>query len=96
MSKAREIVVANGYDDVIEILAGKLENLELPVPKVDIIISEWMGYFLHYESMLSTVLNARDRWLKEVCASLCHRPHRLHRRRFVGWHVVSGPGQHVY
>jgi len=33
--------------------------------QVDIIISEWMGYFLFYESMLDTVLFARDRWLVE-------------------------------
>ena len=31
--------------------------------KVDIIISEWMGYFLFYESMLDTVIIARDKWL---------------------------------
>ena len=37
----------------------------MPVDKVDIIISEWMGYFLLYESMLDTVLYARDKWLKE-------------------------------
>jgi len=35
----------------------------LPVEKVDIIISEWMGYFLLYESMLDTVIFARDKWL---------------------------------
>lgn len=32
--------------------------------QVDIIISEWMGYFLIYESMLDTVLFARDKWLQ--------------------------------
>ena len=32
--------------------------------KVDIIISEWMGYCLLYESMLETVLFARDKFLK--------------------------------
>jgi len=31
--------------------------------RVDVIISEWMGYFLLYESMLDTVLFARDKWL---------------------------------
>lgn len=41
-----------------------LEELELP-EKVDIIISEWMGYFLLRESMLDSVIRARDRWLKE-------------------------------
>jgi hypothetical protein len=35
----------------------------LPVPTVDIIVSEWMGYFLLYESMLNTVIVARDKWL---------------------------------
>jgi len=34
-----------------------------PLPQVDIIISEWMGYFLFYESMLDTVIFARDKWL---------------------------------
>lgn len=32
---------------------------------MDIIISEWMGYFLLYESMLDTVIYARDRWLQQ-------------------------------
>jgi protein arginine N-methyltransferase 1 len=60
--QAIEIVKANGYADVIEIVCGKVEEVELPC-KVDIIISEWMGYFLLYESMLDTVLYARDKWL---------------------------------
>jgi hypothetical protein len=30
----------------IVLIKGKLEDVELPVDKVDIIISEWMGYFL--------------------------------------------------
>lgn len=33
------------------------------MPKVDIIISEWMGFCLLYESMLDSVLFARDRFL---------------------------------
>ena len=39
------------------------EDVTLPVDKVDIIVSEWMGYFLLYESMLNTVLYCRDKWL---------------------------------
>jgi protein arginine N-methyltransferase 1 len=42
-----------------------MEEIELPVPKVDIIISEWMGYFLLYESMLDSVLWARDKYLNK-------------------------------
>lgn len=38
---------------------GKEDNLKI----VDVIISEWMGYALLYESMLDSVLAARDRFL---------------------------------
>jgi protein arginine N-methyltransferase 1 len=62
---AKQIVKDNGYEDVITLINGKVEEVELPVDKVDIIISEWMGYFLLYESMLDTVLYARDKWLVE-------------------------------
>ncbi|KAI1911598.1 Nuclear SAM-dependent mono-and asymmetric methyltransferase [Ophidiomyces ophidiicola] len=63
IEKARQIVEANGMSNKITLLQGKMEEVVLPFPKVDIIISEWMGYFLLYESMLDTVLYARDRYL---------------------------------
>nr|QDE10276.1 protein arginine methyltransferase 1 [Dugesia japonica]QDE10277.1 protein arginine methyltransferase 1 [Dugesia japonica] len=63
---AKEIIKANKMEDKITLIKGKVEEVELPedVLKVDIIISEWMGYCLFYESMLNTVLFARDKWLK--------------------------------
>jgi len=61
---ARKIIKDNGFESKITIIKGKVEDVDLPVEKVDIIISEWMGYFLLYESMLDTVLFARDKWLK--------------------------------
>jgi len=62
---AKQIVKDNKLDDVVTIIRGKVEEISLPegVDKVDIIISEWMGYCLFYESMLDTVLYARDKWL---------------------------------
>ncbi|OQO10829.1 hypothetical protein B0A48_04130 [Cryoendolithus antarcticus] len=63
--KAKEIVEVNGMSDKITLLQGKMEEVELPFQEVDIIISEWMGYFLLYESMLDTVLWARDRYLRK-------------------------------
>lgn len=60
---AQEIVKKNGMEDKITILKGKMEEVVVPVEKVDIIISEWMGYFLLYESMMDCVLWARDRYL---------------------------------
>jgi type I protein arginine methyltransferase len=63
--KAKEIVKVNGMEDKITLIQGKMEEIEIPFPKVDIIISEWMGYFLLYESMLDTVLYARDKYLEK-------------------------------
>ena len=60
-----EIIKKNKMEDKITIIKSRVEEAELPVDKVDIILSEWMGYFLLYESMLDTVLFARDKWLKE-------------------------------
>lgn len=56
-------VEENGLNSKVTIIRGKVEEIELPVEKVDIIISEWMGYFLIFESMYSSVLWARDKWL---------------------------------
>ncbi|XP_077993663.1 protein arginine N-methyltransferase 3-like isoform X2 [Glandiceps talaboti] len=61
--QAMDIVRENGLDKQITLLKGRIEDLKLPVEKVDIIISEWMGYFLLFESMLDSVLYARDQFL---------------------------------
>lgn len=60
---ARQIAKDNGLDDVVEVVHGMLEEVELPVQTVDIIVSEWIGTFLIHESMLDSVLFARDKWL---------------------------------
>ncbi|CAG8497758.1 7297_t:CDS:2 [Diversispora eburnea] len=64
IDQARQIIIDNHLDQNITLIKGKMEEVELPVDQVDIIISEWMGYFLLYESMLDTVLVARDKYLK--------------------------------
>eukprot|EP00928_Gymnodinium_smaydae_P071637 TRINITY_DN55176_c0_g1_i1.p1 TRINITY_DN55176_c0_g1~~TRINITY_DN55176_c0_g1_i1.p1 ORF type:complete len:388 (+),score=61.50 TRINITY_DN55176_c0_g1_i1:111-1274(+) len=61
---AKMIAEKNGFAETVVFVKGKVEEVDLPVPQVDIIISEWMGYFLIYESMLDSVLFARDKWLK--------------------------------
>lgn len=64
--RATRIVKANGFEDIITVIRGKIEEITLPddIKQVDIIISEWMGYALLYESMLDSVLHARDRFLR--------------------------------
>ncbi|KAK4702088.1 type I protein arginine methyltransferase, partial [Phenoliferia sp. Uapishka_3] len=61
--KAERNIKNNGLSDIITVIKGKVEDIELP-EKVDVIVSEWMGYFLLYECMLDSVLHARERFLK--------------------------------
>ncbi|CAI5942973.1 unnamed protein product [Closterium sp. NIES-64] len=68
---ATTLARANGVADRVTVLQESMEDVQLP-EKVDVIISEWMGYFLVRESMLDSVLVARDRWLKPG-GSLCVR-----------------------
>ena len=63
IEKARENVFKNGLQDTIKCLKGKIEEVSLPVTKVDIIVSEWMGYALLYESMFDSVIWARNKYL---------------------------------
>lgn len=63
IDQAKMIIERNGFSDSITLIQGKVEEITLPVETVDILVSEWMGYFLLYESMLDTVLYARDKWL---------------------------------
>lgn len=59
---AQQLVAANNLSDRITVIAGKIEEIELP-EKVDIIVSEPMGYMLYNERMLETYLHAK-KWLK--------------------------------
>ena len=65
VEQAAEIVRNNKLDSVITIIRGKIEEVSLPVKKVDIIVSEWMGYSLLHGCMLESVLFARDKWLAD-------------------------------
>nr|CAB3265171.1 protein arginine N-methyltransferase 3-like [Phallusia mammillata] len=59
---AMDIVRENHMEDKITVLKGFVEEVDIPT-NVDIIISEWMGYFLLYEAMLDSVLFAANKWL---------------------------------
>lgn len=60
---AKQLVEQNGLQDKVTVLNSRVEDVELP-GKVDVIISEWMGFYLVHESMLESVLKARDRFLQ--------------------------------
>lgn len=59
------IIQANGFQDKIIAIRGKIEEVDIP-EKVDVILSEWMGYCLLFENMLSSVLIARNRFLSPI------------------------------
>jgi 2-polyprenyl-3-methyl-5-hydroxy-6-metoxy-1,4-benzoquinol methylase len=61
---AEKVIEDNGLSDKITVIHDSVENIfHLPVQSVDVIISEWMGFYLLHESMLDSVINARDRFL---------------------------------
>jgi type I protein arginine methyltransferase len=60
---AKKLADANGYGNRIVIIKGKIEEVELP-EKVDIIVSEPIGFLLVHERMLESFVVARDRFLK--------------------------------
>lgn len=60
---ARKLVEHNGLSEIVEVIQSSVEDLELPC-QVDIIVSEWMGYILLRESMLDSVIRARNKWMK--------------------------------
>jgi histone-arginine methyltransferase CARM1 len=59
---AERLVKSNKVDSCIKVISGKIEEIDLP-EKVDMIISEPMGYMLLNERMLETYLHAK-KWLK--------------------------------
>ena len=68
---ARANVAHNGVDDRVSIVQGKVEELLRKgdvqlggANSYDVLVSEWMGYGLLFESMLDTVIAARDAMLK--------------------------------
>ena len=53
----------NGYEDTVTIIKGRMEEVTLPVDKVDIIISEWMvSLALHCRSVGENI----DQLLREI------------------------------
>lgn len=75
---AKQVMKANGVEDTVTVIQGAVEEIKLPIEEdgletddpehpervVDIFISEWMGYFLLRESMLDSLIRARDKFLK--------------------------------
>jgi protein arginine N-methyltransferase 3 len=83
---AHRAVIANGFEQSqsdtkgkVEVVSGRLEQLiesiqeGLPPHSFDVIVSEWMGYSLLAEGMLSTIVFARDHLLKPGGAVLPDR-----------------------
>nr|XP_003700404.1 PREDICTED: protein arginine N-methyltransferase 6 [Megachile rotundata] len=61
-----QVVKENNLDNNITLIHSRIEDIDSnDLEKVDIIISEWMGFYLVHEGMLNSVLFARDNFLKE-------------------------------
>ena len=108
---ARKMVETNGMSHIVEVIQSSVEDLNLPC-QVDIIISEWMGYILLRESMLDSVIRARNKWMKPTgsmfpshatmfWAAVSHEDDRLgkvdeYQNSMHEWEKFSGEMQQYY
>ncbi len=60
---AKKVIQKNGFEDIIEVVSGKVEDITLP-EQADILVSEPMGFWLFNEQMIQTYLIAKEKWLK--------------------------------
>ena len=60
---AQILIRENGLQDRIEIVRGRVEDVNIP-ETVDIIISEPIGFLLVHERMLESYIVARNRFLR--------------------------------
>ncbi len=60
---ARKLVAGNRLNSVIQVIEGSVEKSDIP-GKVDIIVSEPLGFLLVHERMLESFIRARDMYLK--------------------------------
>lgn len=60
------VSIENNVEDRVKVINSKVEEIHPDsLEKVDIIVSEWMGFYLVHEGMLDSVLFARDNFLRE-------------------------------
>ncbi|XP_012280299.1 protein arginine N-methyltransferase 6 isoform X2 [Orussus abietinus] len=63
---AEQVINENSLKSVVEVIKSQVENLDISIiGKVDIIVSEWMGFYLVHEGMLDSIITARDKFLRE-------------------------------
>ena len=75
---------------VIKIVKGKIEDIVLPegIQKVDVIIAEWMGYSLFYDSIIQSVIYARDKYLVRSNCLHAHRQRPVSRNPMVSSFLI--------
>ncbi|CAF1390386.1 unnamed protein product [Adineta ricciae] len=60
---AAELIKCNHLQNKIQIINKRIEDIDKFDENIDIIISEWMGFYLFHESILESVIYARDKFL---------------------------------
>lgn len=68
----------NNVSDKFTLIKDRIDNVVLPVDYVDVIVSEWMGYCIFFDSMLDPVIFARDKWLRKDTGRIFPDRARLH------------------
>ena len=69
----KDRIQSRGLHRQIEIMHTRAEDVTWLQHRADVIVSEWIGYFLLFERMLPSVLAIRDRHLREDGAMIPQR-----------------------
>ena len=98
-SIAKRIIDENGLGDVVTVLAHRVEDVVSLPRRAEVLVSEWMGFYLLHEAMLASVVDARDRLLEpggvviptraRLFATLRSCP-SLYEQRVALWSSVEG------
>ena len=68
---AKKIAKRNNLSEKIEFIKAYMEDID--IPKVDCIVSEWLGIFGVQENLLPLIAHARDSFLKSKGRMLPHK-----------------------
>lgn len=64
VKECRKAISSKGLEKIVKVMNIRAEEAPLMENSVDVVVSEWMGYFLIFERMLPSVVAVRNKCLR--------------------------------
>jgi ribosomal protein L11 methylase PrmA len=65
LALTKKIVERNNFQNIIEVLKGRINDLSIPEKSVDIIICDWVSSFIINDEIINDLILARNTLLKK-------------------------------